>query len=154
MHLACSGSEKAVAEKQQAAGSCMLLRFGFAIPRISVNLLFIMERRSEMYQKTVVAIGVLIFCFLLGSPAWAHTPLCSCYDNGDGTVTCEGGFSDGSSASGVLMRVEDSGGKALLKGKMNEDSEFTFDKPSGAYKVVFDAGEGHMVEVDGKDIAE
>ena len=90
---------------------------------------------------------------LAAAPALAHTPLCSCYDNGDGTATCEGGFSDGSSASGVQMRVE-SGGKILIKGKMDADSEFSFDKPSGAYKVVFDAGEGHSIEIDGKDIVE
>ncbi|MBK1637032.1 hypothetical protein CKO19_14985, partial [Rhodovulum adriaticum] len=34
-----------------------------------------------------------------GGLAQAHTPLCACYDNGDGTVLCEGGFSDGSSAA-------------------------------------------------------
>ena len=42
--------------------------------------------------------------------AQAHTPLCSCFDNGDDTVTCEGGFSDGSSASGVPVRVLDPAG--------------------------------------------
>lgn len=113
-----------------------------------------------MGKNLISSIGVLIFGLVLvfdlvlAGPAFAHTPLCSCYDNGDGTVTCEGGFSDGSSASGVQMRVEGKGGKVLLKGKMDQDSEFTFDKPSGAYKVVFDAGEGHVVEVDGKEIVE
>ncbi len=86
--------------------------------------------------------------------ASAHTPLCSCYDNGDNTITCEGGFSDGSSASGVKMRVEDKGGKVLLSGTMSEDSEFVFDKPSVPYKVVFDAGEGHVIENDGDEIVE
>ena len=105
-------------------------------------------------QKKIMIIAVMIFGLILAGSVYAHTPLCSCYDNGDDTVMCEGGFSDGSSASGVQMRVEDNGGKVLLKGKMDEDSEFTFDKPDGAYKVVFDAGEGHVVEVDGKDIAE
>jgi hypothetical protein len=42
----------------------------------------------------------------------------------------------------------------LLKGKMDEDSEFIFDKPDGVYTVVFDAGEGHVVEIDGKEIGE
>lgn len=84
----------------------------------------------------------------------AHTPLCSCYDNGDGSITCEGGFSDGSSAAGVEIRVEDNNGKIMVNGKMTEDSEYTFDKPAGAYKVVFDAGEGHNVVVDGREISE
>ena len=98
--------------------------------------------------------GALILGLIFTPVSMAHTPLCSCYDNGDGTITCEGGFSDGSSASGVELRVESADGKVLIKGKMSEDSEYTFDKPSDAYKVLFDAGEGHMVEVDGKEITE
>lgn len=91
---------------------------------------------------------------LVSTQALSHTPLCSCYDNGDGTVLCEGGFSDGSSASGVAMRVMDANGNAVLEGAMSEDSEFEFNKPTGDYKVVFDAGPGHLVEIDGGDIVE
>lgn len=107
-------------------------------------------------MKKVLACSfvVLLVTFFLTTIASAHTPLCSCYDNGDGTITCEGGFSDGSSAAGVDMTVQDKSGKALTKGKMNEDSEFTFKKPGVPYKVIFDAGPGHVVEVDGKDITE
>jgi hypothetical protein len=107
-----------------------------------------MPKRKTM--SIIVPLAVLLFC----GQAAAHTPLCSCYENGDDTITCEGGFSDGSSASGVRMRVEDGKGGVLIEGKMDEDSEFTFAKPAGAYKVVFDAGEGHVVEVEGKEIAE
>ena len=107
-----------------------------------------------MLKRNALLTGMVVFFLLLGGQALAHTPLCSCYDNGDDTITCEGGFSDGSSASGVQMRVEDNAGGSLIKGKMDEDSEFTFDKPSGAYKVVFDAGEGHVIEIDGKEIVE
>ena len=106
-----------------------------------------------MIRKTMM---VAVVCFFLGGmgQALAHTPLCSCYDNGDGTGTCEGGFSDGSSAAGVEMRVEKKDGTVLLKGKMDEFSEFVFDKPAGAYNVVFDAGPGHEVTVEGDAIAE
>ncbi len=86
--------------------------------------------------------------------AFAHTPLCSCYDLGDGTVLCEGGFSDGSSAAGVAIRVLDDSGNPILEGEMSEQSEFEFDKPDGDYKVVFDAGPGHEVEIAGEDIVE
>ena len=106
-----------------------------------------------MIRKTMM---VAVVCFFLGGmgQALAHTPLCSCYDNGDGTGTCEGGFSDGSSAAGVEMRVEKKDGTVLLKGKMDEFSEFVFDKPAGPYNVVFDAGPGHEVTVEGEAIAE
>jgi uncharacterized protein YdeI (BOF family) len=86
--------------------------------------------------------------------AQAHTPLCSCFDNGDNTVTCEGGFSDGSSASGVAMFVKSPDGKVLLEGAMTEDSEYTFDKPEGDYEVLFAAGEGHEITVPGSEIVE
>jgi len=102
----------------------------------------------------VFIFAAMVFGCLLATVCQAHTPLCSCYDNGDGSVTCEGGFSDGSSAAGVQMRVEDGAGKVLIKGKMDDDSEFTFDKPAGDYKVQFDAGEGHKITVDGKEITE
>ena len=108
-----------------------------------------------MCNRSVILIGALIFgIVLIAGQALAHTPLCSCYDNGDGTITCEGGFSDGSSAAGVQISVEKKGGGILIKGQMNEDSEYTFDKPASDYKVVFDAGEGHVIEIDGKEIVE
>jgi len=105
-------------------------------------------------KKMMFGIGVLVAGLLIGGQVWAHTPLCSCYENGDGTVTCEGGFSDGSSAAGVQMRVEKKNGGVLVKGKMDEDSEFTFDRPADGYRVFFDAGEGHVIEIDGKEIVE
>lgn len=99
----------------------------------------------------------LIACGLLFAGvcvAQAHTPLCSCFDNGDGTVTCEGGFSDGSTASGVPMKVNDASGKLVVEGTMSESSEYTFDKPEGDYTVHFEAGEGHSISIPSKDIVE
>jgi len=112
---------------------------------------------------------MLVICMALGlfltSQVLSHTPLCSCYDNEDGTITCEGGFSDGSSAAGVLIKVVDEKDEVIsvknedgetiqLEGKMDEDSEFTFIKPEIPYKVIFDAGPGHAVEIEGEEITE
>jgi len=47
--------------------------------------------------------------------ALAHTPLFSCFDNADGTIYCEGGFSDGSSAAGVAILVKDGNGEVILR---------------------------------------
>lgn len=96
----------------------------------------------------------LLLCTLIPSVSMAHTPLCSCYDFGDNTILCEGGFSDGSSAAGVEMLVLDGAGNELIKSEINEDGEFEFQKPSGDYKVLFNAGPGHSIEIDGKDIVE
>lgn len=105
-------------------------------------------------MKKFMGVITLAAALAFSGQAFAHSPLCDCFDNGDGSVTCEGGFSDGSSASGVKMIVKDSSGKELINGKMNEDSEFSFQKPSGDYMVLFDAGEGHAIEVNGADIVE
>ena len=84
---------------------------------------------------------------LLGASALAHTPLFACYDNADGTVLCEGGFSDGSSAAGVTIRVLGADGSILLESQLNHLSEIELDKPDGEYTAVFDAGEGHRLEI-------
>ncbi|TLP46134.1 MULTISPECIES: hypothetical protein [Cohaesibacter] len=104
-------------------------------------------------MKQLIALS-MFGLMTLGGPALAHTPVCACYDNGDGTVLCEGGFSDGSSASGVGLLVYDGDDKLILEGKMNEDSEFEFNKPDGDYHVIFDAGPGHEVTIDGSEIVE
>ncbi|MGL6258032.1 hypothetical protein [Vibrio sp. WXL210] len=103
-------------------------------------------------MKSIQWSGLILV--LLPGLVLAHTPLCSCYDFGDNTILCEGGFSDGSSAAGVKMLVVDSDGNELISGEINQDSEFEFEKPSVDYKVVFDAGPGHIIEIDGKDIVE
>ncbi|MBN2705381.1 MAG: hypothetical protein JXR89_02945 [Deltaproteobacteria bacterium] len=103
-------------------------------------------------RKTKLTTALLIALWLVSAAvALAHTPLCSCWDNGDGTVTCEGGFSDGSSAAGVRMIIRQNG-KEVLVGQMDASSQFTFKKPEGDYEVEFSAGEGHQVRIEGKKI--
>ena len=92
-----------------------------------------------------------LFFMSMAPVALAHTPLLSCFDEGDGTVTCEGGFSDGSSASGVNFYV-DQGGKKVIEQKFNELNTVNFPKPADAYEAVFDAGEGHKVIIKGDKI--
>ena len=89
-----------------------------------------------------------------GSVAYAHNAICDCFDNGDDTITCEGGFSDGGKAVGVPLRVFDGAGKVLVDGKMSDNSDFTFPKPKVDFRVEFDAGQGHVVTIDGRDIEE
>lgn len=98
-----------------------------------------------------------VFLVLLSTPlsvAQAHTPLVLCMDNGDNTITCQGGFSDGSSAAGVTMRIKAADGRVLLEGRMDDNSEFTFDKPRGDFSVVFDAGAEHRLQVPGRQITQ
>jgi hypothetical protein len=90
----------------------------------------------------------------LATPAFSHNAICECFDNGDATITCEGGFSDGGTAAGVPVHVLDAMGKVLIEGAMSDKSEYTFARPSVNFRVEFDAGEGHVIQIDGRDIEE
>lgn len=106
-----------------------------------------------MIKKIITS--AVFFSLILASAgtALAHTPVCSCYDLGDGKIVCEGGFSDGSSARGVKIRVVDEEGNVLVKGKMDEFSEFEFKKPEEKpFTIIFDAGPGHKVKIPGRDL--
>ncbi|PID48066.1 MAG: hypothetical protein CR967_01665 [Proteobacteria bacterium] len=96
---------------------------------------------------------LVVASLFVASSLFAHTILMSCFENGDGTVTCEGGFSDGSGASGVKIQVLKDG-KVLIEAKMNEDSEYTFKKPKGDYKVLLKSGVGHEATIPSKEITE
>jgi len=102
------------------------------------------------------AIPALLLGTGLAIPALAHNAICDCfYDEDDpNKVICEGGFSDGASAAGIPVRIVDRDGKVLIDGAMNDMSEFSFAKPAVDFKVEFDAGEGHVVQIDGRDIEE
>lgn len=105
-------------------------------------------------KKTKLLLVYMVLSLFFTSYAFAHTPFCSCLDNGDGTILCEGGFLDGSSAVGVRIQVVDANGKILIEGYMDKKSEFRFNKPSGEYTVILDAGFEHSVTVPGSEITE
>jgi hypothetical protein len=109
---------------------------------------------GEMFvdMKQIVIASAIGLCW--SQTTLAHNPICECFDNLDGTITCEGGFSDGSPAAGIPLRVLDANGRILVDGVMSERSDFTFDRPDVRFRVEFDAGEGHIVQIDGRDIEE
>ncbi len=76
----------------------------------------------------------------------AHTPYMACYDNGDNSISCYTEFSDGSSAAGNQIRVEDRSGKLLHKSTVDKTGEYSFPRPQVPYTVIFDAGPGHVVK--------
>lgn len=100
-------------------------------------------------MKTLIIASVCISLFLFTASAFAHTPYCNCLDNGDGTITCEGGYSDGSPAAGISIIISDADGKELLRGEIDEFGEYTFERPEAPFFVLFDGGEGHRVQIPG-----
>lgn len=103
-----------------------------------------------MYRKIILLVSALVLFGAL--QASAHTPLCSCSDNGDGTVTCIGSFSNGASAAGVNIFILDAAQTVIDAGKMSDISEYTFKKPEGEYSVKFAAGKRHELMISGSEI--
>ncbi|MFP4483164.1 MAG: hypothetical protein ACLFN0_10320 [Thermovirgaceae bacterium] len=100
----------------------------------------------------LVAVLATVLVVAAAGGALAHTPIFSCFLNDDGTVMCEGGFSDGSSAAGVEVLVKDTDGKTLEEGEMDEFGTYVFEEPEVSYVVVMNAGPGHSVEVKSEEI--
>lgn len=67
--------------------------------------------------------------------ASAHGPVFDCYNEHDDWVKCEAGYTDGSSAVGRKIHVQDTSNKVLLEGTVDQDNSFTFQPPVGAYSV-------------------
>ena len=106
---------------------------------------------SRLFKKPALAAG---FIALLGvcNQALAHNPLCECTAVEDGQIRCTGGFSDGSGAPGVTLDVIGYDETILVPGKLGADSTLTFKRPDSEFYVLFDAGPGHIVEIDQADI--
>lgn len=98
--------------------------------------------------RNVAAIALLS----LSGAALAHNPMCQCEELDAENIRCTGGFSDGSGAAGVTLDVIGYDESILVPGKLAEDSTLTFKKPEGEFYVLFDAGPGHIVEIDHTEI--
>lgn len=100
-----------------------------------------MRKSIVLSLLSLLVLPVLVF---------AHKPLLMVDDNGDGTIYIETGFSDGSSGSGHTILIKElATGKLLEKIKIPEESAVDANKPSVPYLVIFDAGDGHVVETEG-----
>nr|WP_177454452.1 hypothetical protein [Pseudomonas sp. Irchel 3E13] len=95
-----------------------------------------------------------LFLLALAGPALAHNPMCQCEPIDGEQIKCTGGFSDGSGAPGVTLDVIGYDESVLVPGKLGDDSTLTFKRPAGEFYVLFDAGPGHVVEIDYADIGE
>lgn len=110
-----------------------------------------MNRLNGLNRKLLFCVAA-VFVMALAGVALAHTPLFSCWDNGDGTLSCEGGFSDGSSAANMPIRVTNEKDEVIFEGKLDESGELTFNKPEGVFSVTFDGGPGHTLTVKSSEI--
>ncbi|AMB79118.1 MAG: hypothetical protein KDI41_05940 [Pseudomonadales bacterium] len=106
---------------------------------------------SRLFIRPAMTAGLLALLGLSGQ-ALAHNPMCECKSVEDGQIRCTGGFSDGSGAPGVTLDVIGYDETILVPGKLGPDSSMTFKRPDAEFYVLFDAGPGHIVEIDQADI--
>lgn len=98
--------------------------------------------------------AVALLClFFVASNALAHSALLNCFDNADGTFTCQGGYSDGSSATGIRIVVRDTSGRTLYEAQLNAASEVILPLPQEDFVVLFDGGPGHSVTITGDTLS-
>jgi hypothetical protein len=97
----------------------------------------------------ILIASALVFC----QAAFAHGPVFDCYIESDDLVKCEAGYTDGSSAAGRKIHVQDTSNKVLLEGSVDKDNSYTFQPPAGKYSVVFMGGDNHQATIQSSDIS-
>jgi len=85
----------------------------------------------------------------LTAPALAHSPIMSCFENEDATITCEAGYSDGASAANQSFAAYSLDGRLLFEDVFSENGDYTFEVPDapGGYYLQFTGDEAHQVLV-------
>ncbi|WP_285435018.1 hypothetical protein [Pseudomonas sp. fls2-241-R2A-110] len=97
----------------------------------------------------ILIAGALLFC----QAAFAHGPVFDCYIESDDRVKCEAGYTDGSSAAGRKIHVQDTSNKVLLEGIVGTDNTYAFQPPAEKYSVVFMGGDNHEATIQSSDIS-
>ncbi len=92
--------------------------------------------------------------FAVPFTAQAHESFMDCLDNQNGTVTCQGGYVDGSPPTDKdRILIKDDKSKTLIEGQFDQDGSFTFDKPDGNFTMIFAGGEiGHVKRIKSIDL--
>lgn len=88
----------------------------------------------------------------VAGPVQAHSPRLKCQAEGEKQIRCEGGFSDGSDAAGIEIRVMSYDDEPLWSGQLDEQSRIRFERPAGDFYIRFEGGEGHVLEVDQSEV--
>ena len=106
-----------------------------------------------MNVTRLIQLGLTLAVLATGAgQAHAHNPLCLCETSDGEEIRCKGGFSDGSGAPGVTIDVISYEEEILIPGKLGDDSSVSFQRPDQEFYILFDAGPGHVVEVDHTEI--
>ena len=109
-------------------------------------------RGTAVGAASVAVLGAVAAWLAAVAPADAHAPLISCFDNDDGTVTCEAGYSDGASAAGQVVRVREATTRLIEEAVFDQTGAYTFKKPAVPFLVEFYGDASHVAQFDGDDL--
>jgi hypothetical protein len=86
--------------------------------------------------------------------ALAHSPIMSCFENEDKTVTCEAGYSDGAPSTGQQFAAFSLDGRLLFEDTFTDNSDYTFTPPDLAdgFYVEFIGDAAHTVIIYNDEI--
>jgi len=99
-------------------------------------------------MKLLLSALILSLQFFSVGEVFAHSALLNCFDNADGTFTCQGGYSDGSSATGIRIAVVDRTRNILYEATLDSYSEVIIPFPKHQdFTILFDGGNGHSVQI-------
>lgn len=110
------------------------------------------EGSSVGRAASLAALGAAAAWLALAASAAAHAPLISCFDNDDGTITCEAGYSDGASAAGQVVRVREANTRLIEEAVFDKTGAYTFKKPAVPFTVEFFGDASHIAQFDGDDL--
>ncbi|RXJ69122.1 hypothetical protein CRV08_03675 [Halarcobacter ebronensis] len=89
-------------------------------------------------------VGVLL---LLKISLFSHTILLSTIDNEDGTMEVMGAYSTGVTAQGAMLKIQSLVNKSYLYEKqLPESGSLIINIPKEPYKIILEAGKGHIIE--------
>jgi nickel transport protein len=99
-----------------------------------------------MNIRMLLKVGCVLGVLIAAATTSAHRVNIFAWVEGD-TIFVECKYPDGTKVHEGVIRVFDSAGKELLKGKTNDKGEFSFKVPKrDDLKIVLEAGMGHRAE--------
>ncbi|ADL12317.1 hypothetical protein [Acetohalobium arabaticum] len=103
------------------------------------------KKKLSAYIPFTICIA-LVIALILTLPAYAHRVISYSYVEGD-SVVVEGAFDDGSPTKKAKVKVYNSSGKVINKGKTNAQGIYKFEvSKKDDLKIVLEAGMGHKAE--------
>lgn len=92
---------------------------------------------------------IILYILALTIQVFAHKLILNVLDNGDDTITIQGSYDTGQSATNAKVILQSLNGEILYEKRLPDESELTIKIPTQPYKIVLDGGIGHQAIKEG-----